>query len=623
MEATRFKIENKTRGRAVSAGVTLVNSAREPLTALRVMVEGLGEGEQRGLWLTQVTVLPMVPRISPFDLVYLDADHCVVQRAELLPSTEIPRFRKPASSALVLPFRTISAAKIEVGDKFICDEISDETCAELAEDCNPEAPPMIQEEVPGIPAALAAQRSVPLAEPDGRLVNPFLAVESPQETTPATKVEEPVVAKPAKSVTKPAKSKEFVLEDYLRSESEAAETVDEQQEQPAEERATVPLRPVKPRMSKPSPPRKRAMKAVPPKPEEPKPATTPQTKKVGVDRFFRWLYPALYDQNRRTSERQNSQGVVAYEFSGDAPRMHEVGNISSQGLYLRTKEPWESGTVLSLSLQPDGPFEPESRDRIDFDYAVVRIDENGVGMSIMLPPGMELKLWEAPGRTGDPSDPYCMVRELRTARALAFMRRICPPADELVTELFHKTLSNVRASNIVEVALRAERLLADEDDAYCRVAHPDLIRRILEHGSWVDIDWLQDLWAGLLASSCTLEGQDDSNLVYINLLSRLSPLPTQILTMACAKATQAMTERVAASPTVVASSATEIAEITRSHNLLKIYKSIGELSELGLVEKNPRSVSPENPGAARALPTQLGLEMFARCNGQRTVTLAA
>lgn len=245
-------------------------------------------------------------------------------------------------------------------------------------------------------------------------------------------------------------------------------------------------------------------------------------------------------------------------------------------------------------------------------------------MSILMPAGAELKLWEAPGRNGqDINDPYCIVREMRMARALAFLRRVCPTADEHTTQLLHKTLSNIRAANIVEVALRAERLLAEREDADCAVAHPDLISKILEHGSWVDVDWLQDLWAGLLATSCTFEGQDESNLVYVNLLSKLSPLPTQILTMACAKAVQSMTETSKPSPTRLACSAEEIARITRSNNLLKIYKSIGELSELGLVEKNPRSVSAENAGAAKAMPTQLALEMFARCNGQRSVTLAA
>jgi hypothetical protein len=300
--------------------------------------------------------------------------------------------------------------------------------------------------------------------------------------------------------------------------------------------------------------------------------------------------------------------------------MHEVGNISSQGLYLRTKERWEAGTVLSLTLQPSA----DSLERVEFECAVVRIADDGVGLSILMPAGAELRLWEAPGRNGeDINDPYCIVRELRMARALAFLRRISPPADEQITELLHKKLSNVRAANIVEVALRAERLLAEQDDADCAVAHPDLIAKILEHGSWVDADWLQDLWAGLLATSCTFEGQDESNLVYVNLLSKLAPLPTQILTMACAKAVQSMTETTAPPAARLACSAEEIARIIRSNNLLKIYKSIGELSELGLVEKNPRSVSAENAGAAKAMPTRLALEMFARCNGQRSATLAA
>lgn len=629
MEANRYRIYNQTRETPVGAGVTAVNSACEPLTALRVMVEGLGAGEETGLWLTKVTVIPMVPRISPFDLVYLDADNRVVECVKLLPSTEIPRFKKPSSSALVLPFRTIASAQIEKGDQFSFVEVVEgEGTTEPAEPIQrePEIQTSAEMATPITPDAELTifEAPLPVAEFESPFLNPFLGAE------PASELVEQAGSTP--NPTPDRKEGEFVLSDFLRTESaaraEGAGSEADEARTPAEVGATPEPTAEKPamiaaRVSKRRRARQRTAGDWSPQQPIQKPESAPPAKKP-VDRFFRWLYPALYDHNRRSTERRPSEGLVAYDFAGDAPRMHEVANFSNQGLYLRTQERWEPGTLVSLTLQPDGPFEVESSLRVEFECGVVRTGADGVGMSIVLPAGMELKLWEAPGRNGAcESDPMCMVRELRMARALAFMRRICPSADAQITELFHKTLSNVRAYNIVEVTLRAERILAQEPNADCLVAHPDLIQRIIEYGSWVDVEWLQDLWAGLLATSCTFEGGDESNLVYINLLSKLSPLPTQILTMACAKAMQSMVESAEASPAHLASSADEIAKITRSNNLLKVYKSIGELSELGLVEKNPRSASPANPGEAKAMPTQLGLEMFARCNGLRDVTMAA
>jgi hypothetical protein len=621
MKAKRYTIQNKTREAPVGCGVTAINCAREPLTALRVMVEGLGSGEEPGLWLTQVRVIPMVPRISPFDLLYLDADHRVVERVELLPTSEIPRFKKPAASVLVLPLRTFSSAQVDIGDQFVFDEVAE---PDEAAEISPSKPEL---QVSAEPAAVATQAVEPpageaprpLAEFESPFLNPFLNVEpEPLEQAPAIEFAKPDRQEPARE-----QKEEFVLAEFLRTEPIAVPAVvaEEQPSAPQDlPQLTLPATKKRAR-KKPAPVESTApIQIVKPEAE----STATLAKKPAVNRLFRWLYPALYDQNRRSAERRPSQGVVAYDFVDDTPRMHEVGNVSSHGLYLRTQERWEPGTLVSLTMQCGGPYESDSQHRVEFECAVVREGADGVGMSFVLPAGMELKLWEMPGRNGaDETDPQCIVRELRMARALAFMRRICPPADERVTELLHKTLSNVRAANTVEIALKAERLLAQEPDAYCMAAHPDLMLRTLEHGSWVDVEWLQELWGGLLATSCTFEGQDESNLAYINLLSRLAPLPTQILTMACAKTMQAMTGHSTTPSAPLACSAEEIARITRSNNLLKIYKSIGELSELGLVERNPRSVSPSNPGEAKARPTQLGLEMFARCNGQRGATIAA
>jgi hypothetical protein len=683
MEAKRYTIQNQAKDTSVSLGVAVINSALEPLAALRVMVEGLESGNEAGLWLTHVTVIPMVPRISPFDLVYLDKDDRVVERVELLPASEIPRFKKPASSALVLPFRTISSSKIETGDQFSFQEIAESGIQESIEGTSEALTPAAT----GAPVPLIvlsqteSKNQVPLRAVQQAETIKIEAAPSAVEHVPASQdkdaesIEE--IQSPIAEVVTP------IFGSWFRDEREADRQRQQQPKQPPRPQSdsieTLESKsgdavsaivqfpngpreiehwtkgtansdagisetptPVIPEISRalaiekthvpPAPPQTirrisielpandRSIHLEPARLRRDKAQAEPepQEKEPLGHRFLRWLYPALYDQNRRGSERRPSPGLVAYEVSGGTPRMHQVENISSTGIYLRTNGRWEPGARVSLILQRSGPLEENPQQRIEFDVGAVRAEGDGVGLAFVLPEGMDFRLWESPERKGVyEAQPDAMMRELRMARALAFLRRICPPAGEEIKEMLHKGLSSVRVSNIVEIAFKTERLLAHEPNAFMMVAHPDLTIRILEHGSWVDVEWIQELWAGLLATSCTFEGQDESNLVFINLLSRMAPLPTQILTAACAKATQAMSQSGSVSPSLLAFSAEEMAKITRSNSLTKIYRSITELSELGLLEKGPRLSSQVDPEAAKAKPTDLGLQMYARCNGQR------
>src|SRR5690349_16952469 len=117
MDTKKFRFVNKTRDHALTQAVTLVDSTFEPLTVLRVMVEGLAHNEAAGLWLTRISDLPSVPRIAPFDIIYLDKNQQIVEATELLPAARLPRFGSPATSALVLPFQTISNSQTAKGDQ--------------------------------------------------------------------------------------------------------------------------------------------------------------------------------------------------------------------------------------------------------------------------------------------------------------------------------------------------------------------------------------------------------------------------------------------------------------------------------------------------------------------------
>ena len=43
------------------------------------------------------------------------------------------------------------------------------------------------------------------------------------------------------------------------------------------------------------------------------------------------------------------------------------------------------------------------------------------------------------------------------------------------------------------------------------------------------------MWGGLLASSCTTDGDDESNLIFINILSQITSLQAKIINYACEK----------------------------------------------------------------------------------------
>jgi len=834
MEAKEYTIYNKTRERPVTAGVTIVNSTREPLTALRVMVEGLGSDNETGLWLTNITGLPMVPRLTPFDLVYLDKDHCVVERAELLPASEMPRFKNPAFSALILPFQTISTTKIDTGDEFDISEdqdlgnavpveavqaapaaatpmaeqvtaavpaqvsmategasapkepvptslLSDEAIADPVAEAAPEAiadatvepaeevieatadsgsgAVAAQEEndvesaatlvaaktepakqkagaarpereswttetaaetlyrsrskkkkkrkqgkgnakakaAPVSRAALAAQTPVACAaqeptkaDPLAESLEPVVAdrvepvVQAVEESERTAAVEEVAVSAEAPKVSEVAEPAALQMLEAAIPESSAIEpvAVTEPEEREADSAPAAPASLVlagpaapvaenpetaavetapgkevpagKPSAEVSAPvvsltaaareersdavaPARRILKLRkldtqiaqrPPAPAAIQKAEAKIEKPEGlperglVDRFMSWLYPSR--QERRHSLRQPSPGLVAYELSGATPRMLEIGNISSTGLFLRTKgEEWEPGEVLHLTLQRSGPPEDHCEQRIELEAGAVRVGDGGVGLSFLWPTEMDLQLWERPVRTDVfETVPDYILREIRIARALAFLKRVCPPATEEARLLFYNRLSNIRVANGVEIALKAERLLVNEPNAAGLLAHPDLVIRILEDGSWVDVDWIQQLWAGLLATSCTEEGQDDSNLVFINLLSTFAPIHARILSAACAKATQVMAGD-ASSPYLLACSAEEMARLTGASNLTKIYRSIAELSDLGLLEKMAKHSSYAISGVTRTKPTDLGMQMYARCNGKREVTTAA
>lgn len=352
-----------------------------------------------------------------------------------------------------------------------------------------------------------------------------------------------------------------------------------------------------------------------------KPEAEGEAKVPVVLRVLRWLYPDLSPpQNHRGAVRRPTSELVAYQWVDGELLPLEVSDISSTGVYVKTEQRWQPGERVSLILQRKGPPEESPERQFLVDAGAARWGHDGVGLAFILPPGMDVHIWEGPlKRRDDEREPEYILREFRMSRALSFVGRICPSAVEEVDRLLHRDLSNYRLSSAVEIALKAEMMLANDLHADELSAPADMVIRILELGSWAEGDLMHQLWAGLLATSCTKDGSDTSNFVFVDLLTAMTVTHARILAAACKKATKVTSEGGVVSSFPLYFSADEIMKIAGTNDLSKIHRTIALMSDYGLFEKSAKSSFISTTEQTKATPTSMGLQFYAHCKGQREV----
>lgn len=195
----------------------------------------------------------------------------------------------------------------------------------------------------------------------------------------------------------------------------------------------------------------------------------------------------------------------------------------------------------------------------------------------------------------------------------AVLSRICLPAAEEFGLAWRDRVSAWRTENLKAITQRAqERLEANEisKDAH---ASPRLVHTIVEEGSWADDAIVQDLWAGLLSSSCTDSGDDDSNLIFSNLLSQLTKLQARILKFACENAKKSNSAGLVVADDLILTLA-RLKEIADERDVQRLDREMDCLRELGLISLG---FQIGNTTVAYITPTTLALHMYVRCQGSR------
>ncbi|MDP9313651.1 MAG: Abi-alpha family protein [Chloroflexota bacterium] len=196
--------------------------------------------------------------------------------------------------------------------------------------------------------------------------------------------------------------------------------------------------------------------------------------------------------------------------------------------------------------------------------------------------------------------------------ASAFLSRICLPAAEEFGLLLRDRVSAWRASNALKITQKAEALLNSQKGSENKHAHPRLVAQIMEQGSWIETDELHNLWAGLLTSSCTDDGKDDSNLMFIDLLSRLSASQALMFEHFCENVPLTVTRAGWLLPTAPLSiDMRELQKITNVDDIHRLDRELDHLRALGLIDGG----SEMELKLVVASPTTLGLHMYTRCHG--------
>ena len=195
--------------------------------------------------------------------------------------------------------------------------------------------------------------------------------------------------------------------------------------------------------------------------------------------------------------------------------------------------------------------------------------------------------------------------------AAAFFGRICLPAAEEFGLFLRDKVHAWRTKNLVAVTQAAEQFLGNNTDVH---AHPRIVSNVIENGSWSDDLEVQKMWGGLLASSCTNDGEDDSNLMFISLLGSLTKAQARMLNFICENSNKCC--RLNGLPTAQ-HFRIDLETLKQISGIDDIFRLDRELDHLRGLELIFGGFTVGLTTSARVAPTAIAMNMYVRCHGSR------
>ncbi len=193
--------------------------------------------------------------------------------------------------------------------------------------------------------------------------------------------------------------------------------------------------------------------------------------------------------------------------------------------------------------------------------------------------------------------------------AEAFLGKICLPFAEEIGLLFQDWVKRKRARNAVTIVEKAAEKVGDAGVQ----APPRVVFNILETGSWIEDTVVQDMWAGLLASSCTKDGDDDSNLLFVNILKDLTKLQALILNYSCENARKNKFSNGLINASEFRIDHDTLKQFTGESDINRLDREMDYLHDHGLINGGFNLQF----GHVELTPQPLALHLYVRCQGSR------
>jgi hypothetical protein len=193
-----------------------------------------------------------------------------------------------------------------------------------------------------------------------------------------------------------------------------------------------------------------------------------------------------------------------------------------------------------------------------------------------------------------------------------YIDHICEPTAKQLGLMLGDQFGYWRQSRLVALNEKLKNKLAQRQEPLGDLhAPPRIIIKVFEEGSVVDDDEIQDMWAGLLASSCSKDGKDDSNLIFINILNLMTAPEARIINHACRKCIRGFGGM---SRMSVGVENKKLQEIARLFDASLLQCELDHLSSLGLIIFKHRQ-DPQEQDVFEITPQDAALHLYTRCQG--------
>jgi hypothetical protein len=201
-----------------------------------------------------------------------------------------------------------------------------------------------------------------------------------------------------------------------------------------------------------------------------------------------------------------------------------------------------------------------------------------------------------------------------------FLELVCKPALGEVGLLAKDQIRFWRLNNVIRMLEKSKGKLDFESESFQLKANPRIGLSIIENSSYIDNEGLLEMWSGLFASSCSESGQDDENLIFIDILKRITSSQAKIIKYSVENSKKILYPNgLVLAENGLTINADDLKELTGIENIHRIDRELDSLRSMGLYSPLSGGFSVDGLDLIAGIsPTYLALSLYIRCEGSNS-----